>query len=248
MPVLVDPGCQAWADAPAEAQQQIEQLAVWLLWALSGRRFGVETRKVRPVQPWPSLPTNKPTGPFARHWLMPPLTGPLPLLGGGYTDARAIVWLEGPIVDVLEVRVDGQVVDPAAYQVWDGKYLVRQDGNVWPWQQRLTDPETAEGSFVVTYTRGQALPPSGQVAAGLLCCELVKARVQDPTCALPERVQHVSREGIDVQFLDPQDFVEDGRTGITAVDQWLHAVNPAKLAAPADVFSPDLPYNHRVPR
>jgi hypothetical protein len=247
MPIQVDPACTAYSDADAAVRQLLEAQAVWLLWALSGRTFGLQMVKVRPVQPWPSLPTNRPSWPYGHYPLMPALSGPLPLLGGGFTDERAIAFLEGPITEVLQVTVDGQVVDPSAYTVFDSYRLVRTDGNVWPWQQRLTDPDTDEGTFAVTYTRGNPLPPSGQIAAGLIVCELAKARALDPTCQLPERVQKVSREGLDVQFLDPQDFVKDGRTGITAVDQWLHAVNPAGIASGADVWSPDLPYNHRVP-
>lgn len=247
MPMQVDPGCTAWSNlTDATVKTLLETQAVWLIWALSGRAYGTEQITVRPVQPWPSLPTNRPSWPYGRFPLMPGLAAGLPLLGGGYTDERAIAWLEGPIKSIDSVKVDGVVLATTAYQLFDKNRLVRTDGGVWPWQQKITDPDTEQGTFAVTYTRGTDLPPSGQIAAGMIACELAKARASDPTCVLPERTQKVARDGIQVEFLDPQDFVKDGRTGITAVDQWLHAANPAGIASGGDVFSPDLPYNHRV--
>jgi hypothetical protein len=246
MTLDVDPNCTAWTNLQPDEQSRLETIAMWLIWALSGRRYGQETITVRPVQPWPSLPTNRPSWPYGRFPVWSAYLGPLPLLGSGYTDERAIARLDGPVAEVLTVKVDGTVLDPSAYTVFDGQYLVRTDGKVWPQRQKLTDPDTAENTWSVRYTRGKTLPPSGSVAAGTYACELAKAQALDNTCRLPERTQKVSRDGIDVEFLDPQDFVKDGRTGVTEVDQWLHAINPAKIAQGAQVWSPDLPKNHRV--
>jgi hypothetical protein len=246
MQVQMSSLCKDVVALPGGVLQRVLSIAGFILWAASGRTFGYETITVRPVQPWPSLPTNRPTWPYGHLPLLPGLLGPLPVLGGGYTDERALAALDGPIVEIISVSVDGTVLNPSQYTVFDGCVLVRTDGNVWPWQQELTSPPDQVGAFVVNYTRGRALPPSGQVAYGILACELAKAINLDPTCRLPERTQKVSREGIDIEILDPQDFVASGRTGITEVDQWLHAVNPNKITAPMQVWSPDLPYNHRV--
>jgi hypothetical protein len=42
-----------------------------------------------------------------------------------------------------------------------------------------------------------------------------------------------------MQFIDPQEFLDNNRTGIYLVDQWLNAVNPENLPAPPRVRSPD---------
>lgn len=247
MPMQVDPGCTAWSDlTDATVKTQLETRAVWLLWALAGRAFGLETVTDRPVRPWEQLATNVPTWPYSTPYAGWPVSLALLSMFQGGTDPRAVVALDAPVKSVDTVKVDGAVLDPGSYQLFGARLLVRTDGQVWPQHQRITDPDTEPGTFSVTYTRGRDLPPSGQIAAGLLACELAKARADDPNCQLPERIKTISRDGIDVQFLDPMDFVKEGRTGIPAVDEWLRAVNPAGIDAPADVWSPDLGRNYRV--
>jgi len=151
----------------------------------------------------------------------------------------------------LEVWIDGQRLPETAYTLLDADRLVRTDGGTWPDCQyidrppRLRDDDppgwTAEGTFAVVYWQGVPVPPAGQRAVATLACELWKACTGDDSCRLPARVQQVQREGITYSILDPQDFLQDGRTGITEVDQWLAAVNPNSLRERPSVWSPDLP-------
>ena len=52
-------------------------------------------------------------------------------------------------------------------------------------------------------------------------------------------------------LLDPQDFLDKGRTGIYQVDLFLRTVNPDGARLRARVFSPDIPrgktYAQRAP-
>ena len=76
------------------------------------------------------------------------------------------------------------------------------------------------------------------------CCEVGRRAPRSSRggdCSLPERVTSVSRQGMSWTLLDPQDFLESGRTGIYEIDLMLASLNPARALARPRVFSPDLP-------
>jgi hypothetical protein len=75
----------------------------------------------------------------------------------------------------------------------------------------------------VHYTTANNLPPGSDRAAYRLAEEYVKAFLGQE-CALPERITSISRQGATWTILDPQDFLQDGLTGIGPVDQWLAQV------------------------
>jgi hypothetical protein len=80
------------------------------------------------------------------------------------------------------------------------------------------------GSVVrVHYTTKNNLPPGADRAAYRLAEEYVKASLGQ-ACALPERVTSINRQGASWTILDPQDFLQDGLTGIGPIDQWLAQV------------------------
>jgi hypothetical protein len=60
-------------------------------------------------------------------------------------------------------------------------------------------------------------------------------------CRLPERVTSVNREGVSWTVIDPQQYLDKGRTGMPGIDQFISAVNPAGAKRPASVHSPDAP-------
>jgi hypothetical protein len=75
----------------------------------------------------------------------------------------------------------------------------------------------------VHYRVGNNLPPGAPAQARRLAEEYVKASTGQ-SCALPERVTSVNRQGVSWTILDPQDFLKDGLTGIGPVDAWLAQV------------------------
>jgi hypothetical protein len=76
-------------------------------------------------------------------------------------------------------------------------------------------------------------------AAAILACELVKAHL-GVDCALPARVQTLTRQGMSMAILDPQEFLAFGRTGLYEVDLAIAAVNPHGLRRRATAWSPEV--------
>lgn len=131
-----------------------------------------------------------------------------------------------PVVSIDEVRIDGVALLADEYTVLDWRHLVRADG-VWPASQRLDLPDTEVGTWAVDLHYGAPVPEDAQLAAATLAGELaLAANPGAGDCILPERIQSVTRQGLTYVLLDPQTFLESGRTGIYLVDLWLRATNP----------------------
>lgn len=138
------------------------------------------------------------------------------------------VTIPGPVQSVTSVMVGTEVLDPSAYRVDNHRCLVREDGEEWP----------VDGDWVIVYKRGTPVPPGGQVAAAVLACELAKAACGDKSCALPQRVQSITRQGVTIAMLDSFDDIDKGHTGIWLIDSWIASVT--KSSAPSFVVSPDV--------
>ena len=137
-----------------------------------------------------------------------------------------------PVRSVEQVKRGDVILDPDSYKVVNSSMLQLQGaGDVC--------------GLEVTYTYGVTVPVAGRRAARKMADELV-AGWSGEECDLPDRVTNVSRQGISFTVIDPQDFLDDGRTGIYEVDLFLRAANPDKARKPARVFSPDLPKAIRV--
>ena len=145
-----------------------------------------------------------------------------------------------PLTAITSVRVDGSLLTPDAYRIDDYQYLVRIDGEQWPCCQDLAaDPATDDNTFEVVYTYGVAPPAAGVHAAAKLASELYQACRGGP-CSLPERLQRVARQGVEIGFLDPFEFFREGKTGIYDVDLFLVAVNPHGRRRRATIASPNI--------
>lgn len=234
----------AWGDAEDTQQALAKAIASYVMWALSGRRFGVCELVHRPCPPRRTdrgvvaapVPGR---GDFRVLWPGWPGSPGWCSHSGGCGCARGHEYaLPGPVVGVSEVLVDGGVLDTALWRV-QGDYLIRKDKH-WPFTQDLALDPGQPGTWQVTYTRGIPVPAAGQYATGILAGEVLKAIRRNAGCRLPSRAQSVSRQGVDVQLLDATTFLEGGRTGLPEVDLWLIAVNPKKHTAPPAVWSPDM--------
>lgn len=246
--------CSEWSTYDPSLQTAATAWASEILYALSGRRFGTCPVTVRPC------------GSNCRRgfgWMTWPVTldgGSADAAGGWfpYVDAAG-VWrncacvgacscaarceliLPGPVASITEVSVDGVVVAPSGYRVDNGRILVRTDGECWPECQDFNESsELAEDTFFVTYERGEAVPVGGQIAAGKLACEYAKACTTG--CKIPGNLASLTRQGVEVQVLDPAATLTDGYTGIHDVDLWLRSVNPFKRVQRPRLYSPDLDY------
>lgn len=245
-------GCSSCAPLMAmgvEEREAFEEMAADYLWNWTRRQFGVCRLVLRPAgENCGPTATFEGSGPYAA----PGMRGRASvLLDGEWTgfscgrcasacecSAPVSLKLPGPVVSVYEVKIDGAVLAPGAYRT-DGDLLVRLDGEAWPLRQNLDAVLNSVGTWSVTYDRGTPVPLGGQLSAGLLACELAKAACRDPACALPQRIQTITRQGVTMAMIDTFDDVEKGFTGIWLIDSWISSViNPPRAST---VHSVDLP-------
>lgn len=77
-----------------------------------------------------------------------------------------------------------------------------------------------------------------------MAAELEKADANASGCRLPERVTSVNRQGVSWTLIDPQDFLDNGRTGIYEVDLAIKSAGGYRKRA--RIFSPDAPVPDRI--
>lgn len=198
-----------WATATAGQQQTAADVATYLVWALSGRRFGVCTVTVRPA---------------ADMWWC----GPHGVMLAGPVVAVTQVLIDGQIVPPGEYRQEGSILYRTAGQSWPTAQDLSEDpseAGTWQitYQRGVRVP--AAGNWAVTAMARELLEA---MIGGPGSCPRI-----------PARAQSVVREGVAIQLVDPATFIDNGRTGVTEVDMFLAAVNPNQLAAPPLVWSPD---------
>jgi hypothetical protein len=133
-----------------------------------------------------------------------------------------------PVRSIVDVWINGCRLPRDDYVLLDKSVL------------GLMNPESCGATcIVVEYQFGTGVPAGGKNAVARLAEELLRSS-QGTECALPERVTSISRQGMSWTLLDPQDFLDDGRTGIYEIDLLLRALNPTRALARPRVFSPDL--------
>jgi hypothetical protein len=223
---------------------QATAYATLVLWAATGRQYGLCELTVRPCG---RECTNCANGYYWYEgtWI--------PYIWNGQwfncwcgsdwgcsCDPKCRVYLPGPVTEVSEVIVDGTTIDPSEYVVYDGRWLVRLDTSAcWPYCGDF-NVTSGTGFFQVTYTRGTAVPMALLNAAGTLACEYAKACLGE-ACRLPSRVVSVARQGVTVSMVDVDRLLETGLTGLTEVDQVIVSLNPYRLKGRTRLYSPDVP-------
>lgn len=232
--------CSPWAtsdDVPlavrAELDVDTDTLDRWLLvasetlWALSGRRWSgggcAESATLR----------STPRGDFYdRSWGVCPCWGPETAWFGAHIPPPSLVRLpRTPVAAVTSITEGGLVLAPSAYLLGRTGWLERVDGAAW---------DVCSGTTIVSYTYGEP-PPAGGVAAVVeLGEQMVRRSAGLDGCRLPKRVSSVTRAGVSMAFIDPQDYLDKGRTGLPSVDLWLAAVNPHGRSQGGQVWSPDI--------
>lgn len=202
--------------------------ASWVLYKLSGEKYpGIKTSTdwygVDPERVYISPDPTMVSRPFTIYEV---------------DDARSkILRLRStPVHSIDQVSTPDGIMDPTEYVIGNKAFILRTDGLVWDLSRGVT----------VSYTHGVLPPEAGIRAAQRLADELVLSIADPANCALPDRVTSVSRQGIEYTILDPQNFINEGRTGIYEIDMFLHAANPTKARKRPRVFSPDLPSGRRL--
>jgi hypothetical protein len=141
-----------------------------------------------------------------------------------------------PVLSVEEVKLDGDVLDPADYRLDAGGWLSRVDSG-WPICQATGLPDSEPGTFSVSYTWGARPPLAGREAAKALAAEFYLACNASTDCVLPSGVQSVTRQGISYVR---QEMSSEAALGIPAVDLFLSTYNPKGLRRRPAVWSPDI--------
>ena len=245
--------CTDWDTYDAAVQDAATTWATEILDALTGRRFSQCPVTVRPCGPrcqgwggYATWPVNSPAAyGAAGTWITPYIDGlgvwrNCHCSGGCSCSASHEVPLPTPVAEVTEVMIDGVILDSSAYRVDNNRILVRIDGDPWPECQDMDLANDAVGAFAVTYSPGEPLPAAGEIAAGELACEFAKACSGSGECQLPGQLASLSRQGVDVEMVDPTSFLENGLTGLANVDLWIRSVNPVRLAQRSRVYSSDV--------
>ncbi|WP_166905919.1 hypothetical protein [Mycobacterium sp. DL440] len=208
-----------------------EDIAVQVLWALSGRQFGVCETTVRPC---PDYAQGFGYGPFILtldlgHWS----NWPCGCVGSCSVSGPRVVHLPGPVAAIMSVTVDGAVLDESDYQL-EGNALYRKGGQ-WP-RQDLGSPLGEPGTWSVTYGLGIPVPAGVDKLTGQLAREFLNAACGDEDeCRLPRTLVSTTRRGVTNVF-DSSKILAAGKTGLTEVDLWLAAVNPNRLMAAPEVL------------
>jgi hypothetical protein len=220
--------------------------ASYLLWSMSGRKYSGET-----------VVTERYTCVLRRNRIGESVRTTSAVLFGGsvynipsgdynYDDYSAlsvdgiapesrIKLRGGPVTRVITIRNrNGQVLDPSLYYLVDHSTVQFNNGANWT-------PCNTE----ITYAYGSNPPIAGKMAARTLAIEFAKLWNDDETCALPQRVTSVSRQGVSFTILDQQDFIQELRTGLYAVDLFLKSINPDGARRKSKVFSVDAPRGRR---
>ena len=211
--------------------------AVAVLWALTGRWYGIQAVEARPCPPGRSA-VGIPLA-LGRGWQPVLDAGTVRNVGVLQVSCHdAAMTLPGPVVEVLGWVVDGEEMELSGLQVY-GDTIMRTAGGEWPGQD-LTLPATEPGTWAVRYLRGH-MPPSGAAhMVSLLALEFYNGATGGK-CRLPRRTTNVQRQGVSISMVDPTEIFDSGATGITEVDLWVRSLNPYRLHEPTRVWSPDAP-------
>lgn len=228
------------------------QAASELMWASTGRQFGICSVKIRPCKKscgpcdlpffenWSYFGWGFDQFPWVPYFQNGIWTNvnPCDCQGGCSCTKICEVPLPYPVSGISEVKVDGVVLAPTEYRVDDYKTLVRLGGECWPRCQDLNLADTEVGTFSITVSYGRQVPFLVKQGTAELACQLLKACV-GADCQLPQRISSMTRQGITVGFLDTMNFLEKGRTGIYLVDLAINTFNPRRLQKNASVYSVD---------
>lgn len=234
---------------PEEIIDNSKLAASQLLWALTGRQFGCCSAVIRPCRKKCEDVCCVPNSGFP--W------SPVHLDDGTWTNIACDcngscsctnlyeINLPSPVCYVSEVKIDGEIVDPTTYQIYDFRKLVRLGSDIWPECNNLTKADTEIGTWSVAVTYGRIVPPLVKIAAEEMASEIIKSCV-GKACRLPQRVSSVTRQGISVSFLDDMQFLDRGLTGLYFVDLAARTYNPKNLSRRPTVYSPDSANQWRV--
>lgn len=243
---LCDPwpvSCVDWTGvSPAVTGMAVQAASEWL-WALSGRQFGSCPVTVRPCRSDCAIGG----GWWWDGWSWPAAArGPafLSSLCGGCDagcscSSTSTVYLGASVSEVIEVRIDGAVIPPSGYALYDGYKLLRIGGS-WPLCQTYGAASGSPGVWEVDVRYGAPVPALGEMAMGEAARQFgLACGPSTAECRLPSNVVRITRSGVAQELAKAVDLDEAGLTGLALVDRFLDAVNPDRLRHRPLILNPD---------
>lgn len=259
--------CDSWpvtwmCDVSCESPQVTAQAlsaATEVVWALSGRQFGLCEVTLRPCRqdcatyPWPSSGSSGSWSEWpGQGWLSVALVGGqwFNVVCGRCTQGCSCtsiseVLLPAPVRRVVEVRVDGDVMPTGSYRLDDARRLVRTDGSEWPRCNDLNLDDTEDGTWSVTAEYGRDVPELGMMAVGELACQFVRAR-NGEDCLLPANVTQLVRQGVTIQMPNAVELLREHVTNLYLVNLFIQTYNPNRLVRRSGVYSVDATLGRRT--
>lgn len=234
LPTVSDPPTDE-ETAALEAAQLARDIAVEtaadVLWALSGRQFGLDEITARPC------PVYAQGFGYRRYVQILDLDGwnevPCSCSGSCTVTGPRVVHLPGPVHSITSVQIEDIALTDDDWQL-EGDALYRTSGASWP-KQNLQAPLGEPFTWSVTYLRGLCPPRAVGAFTGALAREFIAACDDDMECRIPRTVVASSRRGVSYEF-DPSKMLDAKKTGLQEVDMWLASVNPNKLMAAPEVY------------
>lgn len=146
------------------------------------------------------------------------------------------VVIPGPVGYIDSVKINGEEVDifNGDFRMDNGHRLVWQGDGPSPFleTQDLTKPDSAIGTWSITYSKSYPVEEDGAIAVAYLAMEFAKACQPKGKCSLPKGVTNVVRSG--VSFTIQAGLFPGGLTGIEIVDayilKWYPAGSPRRTA------------------
>lgn len=247
--------CTDFPDEPTPEQQALIDFALEAateaLWVRTKRQFGTCLWTYRPCHTrceigWPWIVAGNWRNASGWVWPFPALLGgtwvnlACGLCGDGCScDHIEQVRLPQPVAQVTEVKLDGEVLDPAAYRVDNEHLLVRVDGGRWPRCNDLGASDDEPGTWSVTALYGREVPMLGRLAVGELASEIYKSCAGAGGCKIPRGVvKRVTRQGVTKEFFDADVAFTNNRVGLYYTDLFVSSFNPTG-SSPAAIFDID---------
>lgn len=230
-----DPACltDEWEKLSEAEQERALMLATSSLQSLTNNRVGLCPITIRPCPQAP--PCGCGWSPHIRE-------------GVWYNGCRcgstcaplSEIEIPGPVGYIETFLIDGAPVDlhngdwrmdNATSLVWQG------DGpSPVPSTQDLNKPDSAVGTWSITYSKSYPVGPDARIAVAYLAMEFAKACKPTGKCKLPKGVTSVVRNG--VSFTIEAGLFPNGLTGLEMVDQFILKWAPTGQRSTAQVFDP----------
>lgn len=230
-------------DVDPDAVDLAFQIASDVLFELSGRRYpGICTDSIRPQSQWRRSDR--------REWWGPNVdaTGEVARWGfcscnrGRETGCAWVPEVKLPGHPVqrasIVVKIDGAIF--TAWDLHDGRYLVRTDGLGWPCCQNMLVGDDQIDTFSINYTFGLMPDLGGKQSAiqfgSALFVEMnpeFRAR-----CGVTPRTTRLTRAGTTQELDTVADMLTNGLTGCKFADMWLSSKRFGQTHRPATVIRP----------